>query len=196
MITPMELQNHKFTLKWKGFDQEEVKHFLYAISEDFANLIEKNHKMAQELAVLRERLKDMEARDMVLKDTLVTAQQLKVEVHENAEKEADLIVKEAQLKADSFYEEAKQEVERVRRQMLELRRVRNDLLAETEMMVTRFSHFVEAEREVAVESDKFHNFAVRTTSKPAVSPVQPVKTAAPTPRRTAPVNLQATQRRG
>ncbi len=161
MITPMEIQNHEFRTKWKGYEKEAVRHFLYAISEDFENLIEQNHKMAQELAVLRERVKDMESRDKVLKDTLVTAQQVKADLQENAEKEAELIIMEAQLKADKVYDEAKEQWNRVRKQLVEVRRVRDDLLAESEMMVSRFSHFVEAERQLATESDKLHSFVAR-----------------------------------
>ena len=157
----MEIQNHAFSSKWKGYDPEEVKHFLFAIAEDFENLIEQNHRMARELDLLSARVKDMESREKVLKDTLVMAQKVKSEIHENAEKEAELIIKEAQLKADAYYEEAREQVHREQRMQTEVRRVRNDMLAEAEMMVARFSHFVDAERQLADESDKVHNFVGR-----------------------------------
>ena len=136
MTTPAEIQNHKFTVKWKGFEQEEVKHFLYAVSEEFESLIEENHRRSTELAVLRERVKDMEARDKVLKDTLITAQQIKTDINESAVKEAELIIKEAQLKADALHEKAREEVMRIRQQVAEVKRVRDDILAEAEMMVS------------------------------------------------------------
>ena len=181
MITPMEIQNHDFSIQLRGYEKEAVRHFLYALAEEFETLIEQNHKMAQELAVLRERIKDMESRDRVLKDTLVTAQQVKTDIQENAEKEADLIIREAMLKADKVYEDAKSQLDKVRRQMVELRRIRDDMLAESEMMVSRFSHFVEAERQLAVESDKLHNFNLRTANtkegpQPVPKPVKGVKT--------------------
>lgn len=161
MITPMDIQNHEFQVKLRGYEKDAVKHFLYAVAEDFENLIEQNHKMAQELAVLRERVKDIENRDKVLKATLVTAQQVKTDIQENAEKEADLLLREAQLKADKVYEDAKGQVDRVNKQLADVRRVRDDLLAEAEMMVSRFSHFVEAERLLSMESDKLHSFVTR-----------------------------------
>lgn len=173
MVTPLEIQKHEFSTKWRGYEKEEVKHFLYAISEEFENLLEQSHQTGKELAVLRERLNDMASRDKVLKDTLITAQQIKSEVQENAHKEAELIVKEACLKADSIFEDAKEKVDQVRHQMVELRRLRNDLLAETEMMVSRFSHFVEAEAQIALESDKLHNFMSRKNQlrlKPETQP--------------------------
>ncbi|CAM2007806.1 DivIVA domain-containing protein [Acanthopleuribacter pedis] len=153
MITPLEIQNHEFTSRLRGFNPEEVKHFLYAVAEEFEKLIEQNHQMAQELAVSRERIKDMESREKVLKDTLVSAQQIKADIQENAVKEADLIVKEAQLKADALRERAREDVRTTQTHLADLRRTRNDLLAEAEMMVSRFTHFVEAERDLANEAD-------------------------------------------
>lgn len=182
MITPMEIQNHQFSTRWRGFNPEEVKHFLYAVAEEFEELSEKSHKMAQELAILRERVKDMEGRDKVLKDTLVTAQQIKTDISANAEKEAELIVKEAQLKADTLYETARGELAKVRAQMAELRRSRNDMLAEAEMMVSRFGHFVEAERAGAEEADKLQSFArKRRPAAPDAAPAASAGKPAPRP---------------
>ncbi|CAM2067634.1 DivIVA domain-containing protein [Sulfidibacter corallicola] len=173
MITPLEIQNHEFTTKLRGFNPEEVKHFLYALAEEFENIIEQNHKMARELAVLRERIKDMESREKVLKDTLVSAQQIKVDIQENAVKEAELIVKEAQLKADTLQERARDEVRKVQTHLSDLRRTRNDLLAEAEMMVSRFTHFVEAERELANEADNLMNLSfMKPGSADAASPAR------------------------
>lgn len=160
MVTPLEIQNHGFRTRINGFDKEEVKQFLYALAEEFENLLEQNHKQAKEVSVLKARLKDMEARDKILKDTLISAQQIKQDAHENAVKEAELIVKEGRLKADAMVEDARSEVKTVNRQLHEVRRVRNDLLAEVEMMVTRFEHFVDAERHAAADSDKLLQFGV------------------------------------
>ncbi len=175
MITPMDIQNHEFHVKWRGYEKDAVKHFLYSVAEDFEHLIEQNHKMAQELAILRERVKDIENRDKVLKDTLITAQQVKTEIHENAEKEADLLIKEAWLKADKVYEDAKGQVDKVGKQLVDVRRVRDDLLAEAEMMVSRFTHFVEAERQLSMESDKLHNFVSRKALDEESAKIKPIR---------------------
>ncbi|MCB1042857.1 MAG: DivIVA domain-containing protein [Acidobacteria bacterium] len=159
MITPLEIQNQEFASKMRGLDPQEVKHFLYLLSEEFATLLEQNHEMSKELSVLRARVRDMEDRDKILKDTLISAQQIKREIHENAIKEAELTVREGQLKAEGLFEHAKKEVDKVARQVQEIRRVRNDMLAEVEMMVARFTHFVEAERHMAHESDKLRSFS-------------------------------------
>lgn len=171
----MEIQNHTFTRKWRGFDPEEVKHFLYAVSEEYEQHSERNHLLAQELAILRERVKVMEGRDKVLKDTLITAQQIKTDIGTNAEKEAELIIKEAQLKADAIHETARDSANKVRTQMTELRRLRNDMLAEGAMLVSRFNHFVEAEQSAAEEIDKLASFSSPFDDRKKQSALKPVQ---------------------
>jgi len=158
MITPLEIQNQEFKAGWKGYDKEEVKHFLYLLSEDYESLLEQNRNLSRELSVLRARLKDMDDRDKILKDTLISAQQIKKEIRQNAQREADLTIREGQHQAETIFENAKKEVDKVAHQIQELRRVRNDILAEVEMMVARFTHFVDVERQLAQESDKLHGF--------------------------------------
>lgn len=165
MVTPLEIQNQEFKKSLKGFNREEVKHYLYLISEEFESLLEQNRQLSQELAVLRSRVKDMEDRDRILKDTLITAQRIKEEIRQNATKDGELIIREGQLKAEMLYEDAKKQVDQVARQIMELRRTRNDILAEVEMMVARFSHFVEVERGLAQESDKLHSFVLEPGKK-------------------------------
>lgn len=171
MIKPLEIQNHTFRKGWKGYDTDEVRQFLFAVAEDFASLLEHNHRMAHELSALKDRLHDMESRDKILKDTLVSAQQIKAEIQENAHKEAELLLKEAQMQADTIYEEARDQVEHVRRQLIDLQRVRGDLLAEAEIMVSRFNHFIEAERTSAKETSKLQTMQSRKP-KPKVQQLQ------------------------
>lgn len=171
MIKPLEIQNHTFRKTWKGFDQDEVRQFLFAVAEDFATLLENNHRMAHEMSALKDRLHDMESRDKILKDTLVSAQQIKAEIQENAHKEAELLLKEAQMQADGIYEEARDQVAHIRRQLVDLQRVRGDMLAEAEIMVSRFNHFIEAERSSAQETDKLQTLQPRQ-QRPRVQQIE------------------------
>ena len=181
MITPLEIQNHTFSNKLRGYAPEEVKHFLYAVSEEMESLMEQNNHMARELSVLRERLEDMASRDKVLKETLITAQQIKADIQTNATREAELVVEKAQLEAERIYERAREEVARIRGQAMEVRRLRNDLLAEAELMISRFEHFVEAEGLEARESDKIHftelnpGMGKKSAPKPVPTQIKQVK---------------------
>ncbi len=191
MITPMEIQNHEFKVRLKGFEKEAVRQFLYAVAEDFETLVEQNGQMSQELGVLRARVADLESREKVLKDTLVTAQQMKEEIQQNAEKEAELVLKEAQLNADSYYEDAKKQAASVQAQIAELKRVRNDLLAEAEMMAARFGHFLDAERVQAHEADKLHNFTVKKAKSGSSAEAKLVAMKAEVLRRDKPAKAKA-----
>lgn len=163
MLTPLEIQNHEFAKKIQGYDRDEVRRFLYQVAESMESMVEQNHKIASELRVQKERVKDMESREKVLKDTLVSAQQIKADIRETAQREADLLMREAQLRADALYEDAKEAVDQLRSQLAALRRIRQDMLAESEMLVQRFNHFLEAEQNIAEEEDKVRKFTAKRT---------------------------------
>ena len=168
MITPLEIQNQEFSRALRGLRKDEVKQFLTLVSDEFELLLEKNQDQAKEISIFKARLSELENMDKVLKDTLISAQQIKNEIQQTARKEAELIIREGQLKAESLYEASKKQVDNVTKELVELHRVRDDILAEAEMMVSRFSHFVEAERQVALESDKLHQFDTRINKQKPV----------------------------
>jgi len=154
MFTPLEIQNQDFKLSFRGFNCEEVKQFLYSLSEEMEALMQMNQELSKELSILKHKVKDADDRDRILKDTLISAQKIKREVNENARKEAELIVREGQLHAETLFENAKKQIDELRVQIADMKRSRSDLLAEMEMMLTRCTHFIEAERSMAQESDK------------------------------------------
>jgi len=167
MLTPLEIQNQDFKQSFRGFNREEVKQFLYTMSEEMESLVQANHDMARELDLVRLKSKESRDRDKVLKDTLISAQQIKREIVENAHKEADLLVREGQLHAEKLFEHAKKQLDHLRTQISDLKRTRSDLLAELEMMLTRCNHFIEAERSMATESDKLLSL-IPQSKKPEV----------------------------
>jgi len=154
MITPLEIQNHEFKSRFRGFNPEEVKHFLYSLSEEMETLLKDNQEKTRELEFLKQKTKEADDRDKILKDTLISAQQIKREIKENAHKDAELIVREGQLQAERIFENAKKQLDKIRVQISDMKIMRSDVLAELEMMLTRCNHFIEAERSMATESDK------------------------------------------
>ncbi|PIE91535.1 MAG: hypothetical protein CR997_00445 [Acidobacteria bacterium] len=165
MTTPLEIQNHEFSTNMRGYNREEVKHFLYAVSEEMEHLLKNNQEISQELEFLKQKVREADDRDKILKDTLISAQQIKREIKENAHKEAELIIREGQLQAENIFENAKSHLDELRVQISDMKRMRGDLLAELEMMLTRCNHFIEAERSMAMESDKLLAITPRKKKK-------------------------------
>ena len=127
-ITPIDIRQQQFTLKlFRGFDVQEVDAFLEEVANDYEQLVKENAILKEQLAGLEERARGDADREKMLQDTLVTTQRMAEELKENGRREAQLIVREAELQADKLLEEARAEEAKINNQILALKRARRQL---------------------------------------------------------------------
>jgi len=127
-ITPIDIRQQQFTLKlFRGFDVQEVDAFLEDLANDYEELVKENALLKEQLAGLEERARGVTDREKMLQDTLVTTQRMAEELKENGRREAQLVVREAELEADKLLEEARAEEGKIKHQILVLRRARRQL---------------------------------------------------------------------
>lgn len=120
-LSPIDIQRQKFTLRFKGYDREEVQNFLSAIAEQMEQLLRENTIQKKEIERLNNLLEEYREREEVLKNTLVSAQRASDQLRENAEKESKLLIKEAELKAIKVYETAQKQIQKLQADILHLR---------------------------------------------------------------------------
>ena len=132
-LTPLEIQKQIFARKFKGFDPNEVRAYLQLVAEEIEVLLLSVDRLTRENAMLREDLEDHNQRERILKDTLLSAQKVSEEVKSNARKEAELIVKDAELLSERLVSQAMTRVADLERTIqdlkMERRAARNKLQA-------------------------------------------------------------------
>ena len=122
MITPLDITQREFKKAFRGLDPKEVRAFLEDIAQEMERLIKENTLLIDRLQRLEEELRAHAEREESLKRTLVTAQRLTDTLKENAKKEAELLIKEAELKAERLLEQAHQKLAYVQGEIEELKR--------------------------------------------------------------------------
>src|SRR5712692_559300 len=105
-LTPLEIQKQIFARKLKGFDPDEVRAYLQMVAEEIEVLIKDVDRLSRENVMLREDLEEHNQRERILKDTLLSAQKVSEDVKANARKEAELIVKDAELLSERLVSQA------------------------------------------------------------------------------------------
>src|SRR2546422_2040695 len=105
-ITPIDISGHRFAKRMRGYDPEEVRSFLNLVSGEFERLVIENNALKEELAQIKAGIADYKERERILKDTLVTAQKLAEDMKEEARKEAQLVVKEAEIRGGQLLDQA------------------------------------------------------------------------------------------
>ena len=132
-LTPLEIQKQTFSKSLKGYNADEVRAYLHLIAEEIERLVRDVDRLTRENAMLREDLDDHSHREQILKDTLLSAQKVSEEVRAMARKEAELIVKDAELLSERLVNQGLSRVGDLERAIQDLkveRKVaRNKLLA-------------------------------------------------------------------
>ncbi len=146
-ITPLDIQQKQFPMKFRGFDVEEVYAFLEVIREEMEDLLRENATLKETVQRLENQTKDHRDMETTLRETLLTAQQLVDEYKTNARKEAELVVKEAELKADSILKEAQEKVIKIHEDIVDLKGIRRHFKEEIKRLVEGHMKMLEFDKE-------------------------------------------------
>lgn len=143
-ITPQDILNHEFNSKLKGVDPEEVKNFMIVISEAFEKIISEKEELKKELKVKNEELQKLKKREDVLRDTLIAAQKFSAEIKNNANKEAEILIREAELKAEDIISNAISRQNSVREEIRTLKLKRNEIENDIIKMLNSLKELIES----------------------------------------------------
>jgi cell division initiation protein len=146
-ITPLDIQQKQFPMKFRGFDIEEVYGFLEIIREEMEDLLRENASVKENVQRLENQIKEYRDMETTLRETLLTAQQLVEDYKTNARKEAELVVREAELKADSVLKEAQEKVIKIHEDIVDLKGIRRHFKEEIKRMVESHMKMLEFDKE-------------------------------------------------
>jgi cell division initiation protein len=110
-LTAMDIEKQDFTRKMRGFDPDEVLMFLRAVAEEIERLNLENGTLREENGSLTLRLDEFKDRERTLQETLVTAQRMSADLRDRSKQEAELLVREARVKAERLLEQAQDQLQ-------------------------------------------------------------------------------------
>jgi len=99
MITPLDIRNHEFSTKMRGYDPDEVKAVLDNIAKDFEEVTRQNTQLSERLKIAEERLNHYRLIEKTLQDAVITIQNTLEEKRKVAQQEAEVIIQEARQRA-------------------------------------------------------------------------------------------------
>ena len=147
MITPIEIQNKVFKSGGLGYDKKDVDSFMEELLENYENLYRERMEMTDRMNTLKEGLQYYKTIEKTLQKALVLAERTADETKSNAMKNAALIEQEAVSKANVILEDAKRELEMIRKQTIELVR-------QYDMYKAKFKSLVNSQTEL-LDSQSF-----------------------------------------
>jgi cell division initiation protein len=152
-LTPTDVQRQAFGTRFRGFDPDEVRNFLAAVAEEMAGLQREKEETEQQLRHLELIVNEHRERETILKNTLLTAQKVAEDIRDTARKEAETVVKQAEMQGDRLLELAQNRAHEVERGILELRGHRTGLRTDIRAVITRLAHLLDLQEEAEVEDN-------------------------------------------
>jgi len=112
-LTPLDIQQQKFQVQWRGYDKQEVETFLEMIAEDVESLMQECNKLKSEVQKCEAQLVDFRENERAIQQTIMTTQKVSDDLKRNAQREAELIISEAKVAAGRIMNDARAQAEKV-----------------------------------------------------------------------------------
>jgi DivIVA domain-containing protein len=106
-LTPLDIRRQEFRRSLRGYEPTGVEDFRARVAEELERVIRERAVLEERVSALTEQLRVFREREKAMNEALVAAQQLREETRAAAEREAQVIVREAQNEASRVVDAAR-----------------------------------------------------------------------------------------
>ena len=121
-LTPLDVRRQEFRHSIRGYEPLGVEDFRMRVADELERVLRQNSVLEERVAALTEQLRVFRERESAMNEALVAAQQLREETRAAAEREAQVIVREAEAEGRQRVEEAHRAEEEARGRLLDVQR--------------------------------------------------------------------------
>ena len=152
-ITPLDIQQQKFKTRIRGFDVREVDAFLEHMANGFESLQRTHKDLQEEVRRLELEIQGYRKREETFKRALLNSQKVLDQMKDNARKSAELIIAEAEVKAEKILNKAHNRLSQLHEDIMELKRQRTQIEVQISSVIEAHSKLLEISKEGAKDMD-------------------------------------------
>jgi cell division initiation protein len=164
-LTPLDVKKQEFKKVLRGYDPVEVDSFLDMMSNEFAELLKQCKDMREQLVEYEAQLRDYRQMEKTLQQTLMQAQEASGRSIENSRKEAQLIVQEAELKANQILDRARLDLSRTKDEIGNLRSKKESIMSRLKVLL---NSEIELIKVLEIDDDELTRDLSRGTGKETI----------------------------
>jgi len=157
-LTPLDIQQQQFSVRFRGFDAQEVDTFLETVANELEDLMKTNRTLREELERKEARIGEYQNMEKTLKETLLMAQatseEMKKLAHKtaeeikvNAQKEAALMVSRTREQSEKIIAETNARLAKVQEELDEVKRKKTILNQELRSLLETHLRLLESSSE-------------------------------------------------
>ena len=121
-LTPLDVRKQEFRKTLRGYDTLGVEDFRMRVADALERTLRDRSVLEERVAALTEQLRVFRERERAMNEALVAAQQLRQDTRAAAERESQVIVREAEAEAKRLLDEARGAENAVQARMAETER--------------------------------------------------------------------------
>jgi cell division initiation protein len=146
-VSPIDMRQRRFATAMRGYDRQEVTVFLTEAALDFENTLRENDRLRQEIVRLKASLNQFRELEGSLKSTLMSAQKVADDMHENAVQESTRLVQDAEARAELAMQKVQARIDAAQREIDNLRLKRREVETSIEASISTLRTTLEFVRE-------------------------------------------------
>ena len=155
-ITPLDIQQKQFPMRFRGFHAEEVSSFLELIREEIEDLLRENAALKERLQLTDDESRRFWEMEDLLGRTLQEAHQMSEEYKIHARREADKLLEKAAERAEELVGRSHEQALAINEDIVELRMIRKRFHEEMREVLGRFLEILSDEGEKRKEAFSLH----------------------------------------
>jgi cell division initiation protein len=134
-ITPIDIQQKRFHVIFRGFEQREVETFLDQVREEMEALMREAAELREFRQVYDDRMSEVRQKEETVKNTMVMTQRLMEDQKDNARREAALVIKDAEIRSQQIIASVHEQKLKLEADIQNLKRMRHHFLEDVKKVV-------------------------------------------------------------
>ncbi|WP_447973465.1 DivIVA domain-containing protein [Nitrospira sp. Kam-Ns4a] len=152
-ITPLDIQQVEFKKRLRGYDPREVREFLEDVAQTVESLAREGAALRERLAQAEQQLAELRKAETTLTQTLVSTQAMAEGLKQAAQRDAEFIIREAELKAAELLRGAREDLAALQRDLTDLRKQRVLAIERLRSTLRTFERLLEVEEGVEEQAE-------------------------------------------
>jgi len=170
MLTPVDFGTIVFQRSFRGYNKDEVQDFIERITRDYEYLYRENLDLKEKIEGLSQKLNQYTLIEETLRNAMVMAQDTAAEVKKSAREQADLTIKEAQLRSEQIKTGIKEEIQAELRNLALLKNQAEFFKCQFKSFLNGLLDLAEKQLDLPIEWDKHSKTVANSGSGVTVTP--------------------------
>ena len=156
-LTPLDIQQQQFQVRLRGFDIREVDRFIEQVAEEFTEIQGDNKNLKEEIRRLKLENQGYKEREETFKRAMLNSQKVLEQMKDNARKSAEVIIADAEVKAEKILNRAHNRLSQLHEDIVELKRQRMQIEVQIRSVIESHSKLLEIGKESMEAMDESDN---------------------------------------